>query len=105
MRFQNIVTKRGYVYILSNKTRSVLYIGVTNNLVKRIWMHRHSRGSEFTQKYRVKYLVYYESFKHLERAINREKQLKNWHREWKFNLIRKHNPSLKDLWPKIVTSK
>ncbi|NGP89223.1 GIY-YIG nuclease family protein [Fodinibius halophilus] len=102
MRFQNIVTQRGYVYILSNKTRRVLYIGVTGNLVKRVWLHRQGLGSEFTQKYRTKYLIHYESFKHIERAINREKQLKNWHREWKLNLIREHNPKFRDLWPKIL---
>ena len=101
MRFQNIVTKRGYVYIISNKNRNVIYIGVTSDLKERIWKHRKGKGSVFRRKYRLKYLVYYEEFSHIPNAIDREKQLKNWHREWKFNLINVKNPTLKDLWPKI----
>ncbi|MDX1672984.1 MAG: GIY-YIG nuclease family protein [Balneolaceae bacterium] len=101
MKFQNIVTKKGYVYILSNFKRNVLYTGVTSDIVKRIWEHRMGNGSVFTKKYNLVYLVYYEEFKHIERAIDREKQLKNWHREWKFNLIKSKNPEMKDLWPLI----
>ena len=102
MRFQNIVTKRGYVYIVSNKSRNVIYIGVTSNLKGRIWKHRKGKGSVFARKYKLKYLVYYEEFSHIQDAIDREKQLKNWHREWKFNLIKEENPTLKDLWPSLA---
>ena len=102
MRFQNIRTKRGYIYILTNKRRSVLYIGVTANLKERIWKHKQGKGSIFARKYQLKYLVYYEVFEHMDDAIDREKQLKNWHRDWKFSLIKKTNPTLKDLWPEVI---
>jgi len=102
MRFQNIRTKPGYIYILTNKRRNVLYIGVTADLTQRIWKHKQGLGSEFTKKYKLKYLIYYESYPHMQDAINREKQLKNWHREWKFNLIKETNPTLKDLWSEIL---
>lgn len=87
----------GYVYILSNYKRNVFYIGVTNNLERRLAEHKESIGSKFTEKYKCKYLVYYEQFSNIEDAIRREKQLKNWHREWKINLIKSMNPDLKDL--------
>jgi len=102
MRFQNIRTKPGYIYILTNKRRNVLYIGVTADLTQRIWKHKQGLGSEFTKKYKLKYLIYYESYPHMQDAINREKQLKNWHREWKFNLIKETNPTLKDLWSEVI---
>ena len=103
MRFQNIVTKRGYLYILSNLKRNVLYIGVTQDLIKRVWEHKRGLGAKFTQKYNLKYLVYYEQFHHIQDAIDREKQLKNWHRDWKFNLIKQKNLDLKDLWSEIIS--
>jgi putative endonuclease len=87
----------GYVYILSNHARSVLYVGVTNNLERRIFEHRNNQGCSFTKKYRCMSLLYYEIFEKITDAILREKQLKNWHREWKLNLIRSFNPNLKDL--------
>jgi len=80
----------------------VLYIGVTADLTQRIWKHKQGLGSEFTKKYKLKYLIYYESHPHIRNAINREKQLKNWHREWKFNLIKETNPTLKDLWSEVI---
>ncbi len=87
----------GYVYILSNYGRNRFYIGVTSNLEGRIREHKNRKGSEFTKKYKLKYLVYYEEFPNIVEAIHREKQLKNWHHKWKVNLIKKLNPTLKDL--------
>jgi putative endonuclease len=86
-----------YVYILTNKYRTTFYIGVTNNLSKRILEHNENMGSVFTQKYNLKSLIYYEEFTSIQEAIAREKQLKNWKREWKINLIRESNPNLKNL--------
>ncbi len=84
------------VYILSNFTRTVFYIGVTNNLVSRILQHR-SNESTFTAKYKCHHLMCYEDYADIRNAIAREKQLKNWKREWKIELIRKENPDLVDL--------
>ncbi|WP_282628568.1 GIY-YIG nuclease family protein [Empedobacter sedimenti] len=86
-----------YVYILTNKYRTVFYIGVTNNLVKRIESHKEGMGSIFTQKYNLKSLIYFEEFTSISQAILREKQLKNWKREWKINLIKSKNLNLKDI--------
>ena len=84
------------VYILSNFARSVFYIGVTNDLVRRIIEHRNSQNS-FCAKYNCRYLMYYEDYSDVRNAIAREKQLKNWKRQWKIDLIRKDNPDLHDL--------
>jgi len=89
--------KNGYVYIMSNKNRTTFYIGVTNNLEKRVSEHRSGKGSEFTSKYNLSDLVYYELIPDIEEAIKREKQLKRWHRDWKINLIKSFNPDMKDL--------
>lgn len=86
-----------YVYILTNKYRTIFYIGVTNNLVKRIEAHKEGTGSSFTQKYNVKSLIYFEEFTSISQAILREKQLKNWKREWKINLIKSKNLNLEDI--------
>jgi putative endonuclease len=89
--------KGGYIYILTNKNRNVLYIGVTSDLANRICEHKSGRGSSFTRKYRCTVLLYFEFFEHIEPAIEREKQLKNWHRNWKLDLIKSKNPKLIDL--------
>ena len=89
------------VYILSNYTNSTLYIGVTSNLAKRIWEHKNHVISGFTDKYNVNKLVYYEITESIETAIKREKQLKNWHRDWKINLIKQKNPNFDDLSKEI----
>lgn len=94
--------KIGYVYMLSNYSRNVIYIGVTNDLIERISDHRKGRGSKFTKRYKVKHLLYFEKYPNIVEAIHREKQLKNWHREWKFNLVKNENPNLEDLWHKLV---
>jgi putative endonuclease len=86
-----------FVYILSNHSKSVLYIGVTNNLIRRVYEHQHSLVKGFTERYNVKELIYFEEFNQIIDAITREKQLKNWHHEWKINLVKSNNPELKDL--------
>ena len=89
--------KGGYIYILSNKNRTTLYIGVTSDLDRRIAEHVEGEGSKFSSKYNLTDLVYFEEFDDISEAIAREKQLKNWKREWKINLIKRLNPELKDL--------
>jgi putative endonuclease len=89
--------KLSYTYILTNKYRTTFYIGVTANLSKRLYEHIEGSGSIFTNKYNIKDLIYYEEFTDINEAIAREKQLKNWHKEWKLNLIRESNPTLKTL--------
>ena len=85
------------VYIMTNYLETSLYIGVTSNLQKRVWEHKNEVVKGFTEKYNVNKLVYYELTDSIETAINREKQLKRWHREWKINLIKEMNPEFKDL--------
>ncbi len=85
------------VYIMTNYSQSSLYIGVTSNLQKRVWEHKNKVVAGFTRKYNINRLVYYELTDSIETAINREKQLKRWHREWKINLIKEMNPDFRDL--------
>ena len=89
--------KKGYTYILSNYKRTVLYVGMTNDIESRVLQHKAGQGSRFTSKYKVIYLMHFESFPSINSAIEREKQLKNWHKEWKWNLIKENNPLLTDL--------
>ena len=86
-----------YTYIMANKGDDVLYIGVTSNLEGRILQHKKREIKGFTSKYYVNKLVYYEEFETAYEAIAREKQLKNWHRQWKINLIKRSNPTFKDI--------
>jgi len=86
-----------YIYILTNKFNTVFYVGVTNNIAKRSFEHKAGLIEGFTKKYRVKKLVYLEEYSDINEAIKREKQLKNWHRDWKLNLIKKVNPEFNDL--------
>ena len=85
------------VYIMTNFHNSVLYIGVTNNLLRRVVEHKRKINKGFSSMYNLKKLVYFEITSSIEDAINREKQLKNWKRKWKMDLIRKSNPEFKDL--------
>ena len=85
------------VYILTNKYRTTFYIGITANLSKRLLEHFEGVASKFTKKYSLVDLVYFEEFTDINQAIAREKQLKNWHKEWKVNLIKTKNPKLKTL--------
>ena len=86
-----------YVYILANKTNSTVYIGVTSDLMRRLWEHRNDRIEGFTKTYHVHKLVYYESFSDVRDAIAREKQLKGWRRARKNELIESVNPAWEDL--------
>ncbi len=95
----------GFVYIMSNKNRTTNYIGVTNDLERRVIEHKSGFGSKFTSRYKLHDLMYYEYFDGIVPAINREKQLKNWHREWKWDLIKKENAKLKDLAADWFTEK
>lgn len=96
------MNKPYYVYILGN-TRPTLYIGVTNNLIRRVYEHKQELVEGFTKKYHIKKLLYYEILDSIESAIEREKQLKHWVREWKLDVIRKFNPDFKDLYNSILT--
>lgn len=89
--------KLGYVYIMSNKYRTTFYIGVTSNLMRRVLEHKIGIGSEFTKEYHLTYLVYQEMVPGIKYAIQREKQLKNWKKKWKIDLIKTTNPNLVDL--------
>jgi putative endonuclease len=86
-----------YVYIMANKWNTVFYTGVTNNLTRRADEHLYASVADFTKKYQIKKIVYVEEYNSIIEAIQREKQLKNWHREWKINLVRSMNPMFKDL--------
>ena len=92
-----------YVYILASKKNGTLYIGVTNNLVRRIYAHKNGFVDGFTKKYKIYTLVYYEVYTHVYDAITREKNLKKWNRKWKLKLIEKHNPNWNDLYPNIIS--
>jgi putative endonuclease len=86
-----------YVYMLTNRSRVVLYIGITNNLQARLWFHANAAGKSFTKRYRLDRLVYYESFDNPDDAIAREKELKRWRRERKNDLVETLNPKWNDL--------
>jgi len=96
-----MVTRHPTVYIISNKRRTVLYIGVTGWPQYRIRQHRMEIGGIFAAQNRCRHLVYYEHHRSMMGAIIREKQLKKWKRSWKMRLIRKSNPELEDLWHQI----
>lgn len=92
-----------YVYILSSGKNGTLYVGVTNDLKRRIWEHKHNLVKGFTKEYGVHDLVYYEQYEDIEQAILREKQMKTWKRFWKIKLINKSNPEWKDLYTSILS--
>lgn len=85
------------VYIMASPNNGVLYIGVTNDLVRRVWEHKNNKGSSFTTRYNCVKLVYYEDYNNISTAIEREKNLKNWKRSWKDELIYSVNPDMRDL--------
>ncbi|RZQ55120.1 excinuclease ABC subunit C [Pseudoalteromonas phenolica] len=89
------------VYILASKPKGTLYIGVTSNLKQRIYQHKAHLTDGFTHRYNVCQLVYFELFEDMYHAITREKQLKNWHRKWKINLIEENNPEWLDLYANL----
>jgi len=94
--------KHPCVYLLASHRNGTLYVGVTSNLVARVWQHREHAVEGFTAKYDVTRLVWYEQHEALESAILREKRLKKWRRAWKVELVDAFNPSWRDLWPDIV---
>jgi putative endonuclease len=94
--------RRFYVYILASRIGGTLYIGVTNDLVRRLGEHRLKLVDGFTEKYDVIRLVYFEQFEDPENAIKREKRLKKWNRAWKIRLLEEHNPDWQDLYPGIA---
>ncbi len=91
-----------WVYILASRVGGTLYIGVTNDLVRRVYEHRSGAGDGFTGKHAVHRLVYFEPYSDIENAIHREKRLKEWQRAWKIRLIEETNPNWDDLYPAIA---
>jgi len=96
------MSKDYYVYILTNYNETSFYIGVTNNIIRRVAEHKQNFVAGHTQKYNLTKLVYFEITSTVEEAIKREKKLKNWHREWKINLIKRFNPEFKDLYDDLI---
>jgi putative endonuclease len=93
--------KGGYVYVVTNKAKSVLYIGVTSNLSARITQHRSGEGSAFTKRYNCIYLIYYRFFDTIVEAIENDKKMKRWNRAWKDKRITEFNPQWTDLYNEI----
>ena len=94
--------KEYYVYILANKRGGVLYLGTTNDLMRRVYEHRQGLVEGFTKKYCIDRLVYYEQTNDVMSAITREKQIKKWNRKWKIRLIEKCNPRWEDLYEQYI---
>ncbi|MBZ0133920.1 MAG: GIY-YIG nuclease family protein [Rhodocyclaceae bacterium] len=90
------------VYILASKRNGTLYIGVTSDLIKRVWEHKNDLVEGFTKEYGVHQLVYFEMLEDMVLAIQREKQMKKWNRDWKIQLIEKDNPEWHDLYDSLV---
>jgi putative endonuclease len=91
-----------FVYMLASKRNGTLYVGMTDDLVKRVWQHRNDVIPGFTQRYGVKTLIWYESHESRESAFARERQMKKWNRSWKLDLIEKANPTWRDLWDEVI---
>jgi putative endonuclease len=96
------MAKQAAVYILASKRNGTLYIGVTSQLMKRVWEHKNDSVDGFSKRYGVHRLVYYELHADIASAITREKQLKKWNRAWKLKLIESQNPDWNDLWKGIT---
>ena len=94
--------KQPAVYILASKRNGTLYTGVTSDLVKRVWEHKNDLAEGFTKQYRVHDLVWFELHDNMTSAIEREKNIKEWKRQWKIKLIESNNPNWKDLYDDIV---
>jgi len=91
-----------YVYIMTNKAFGTLYIGITNDLIRRVWEHKEKLIAGFTKRYGLDKLLYYEVHDSVEAAIRREKQMKDWNRNWKLRQIMEMNPDWKDLYAEIT---
>ena len=96
-----MMEKQFYVYMLASKRNGTLYLGVTSDIVKRVWQHKNGLAEGFTRKYGIKYLVYYEIHEDAENAIKRERQLKKWRRPWKLELLEEKNSEWRDLYVDI----
>ena len=94
--------KQPCVYLLASRWNGTLYVGVTSDLVKRVWEHKHNVVAGFTKKYRIHDLVWFEQHATMDSAIAREKAIKEWKRAWKIELIEKSNPKWIDLYPDII---
>lgn len=94
--------KTYYVYLMSSQKRGTLYVGVTNDLIRRVWEHKHDVVEGFTKKYQVHQLVWFEETSDVTAALHREKQIKKWRRQWKIDLIEKENPKWDDLYDQLV---
>jgi putative endonuclease len=97
-----MLTRSYFVYLLASRPNGTLYVGVTNDLGKRIWQHKQDLVEGFTKKYGVKTLVWFEQTESIESAIVREKQIKKWKRDWKVELIEMKNPQWRDLYEEIA---
>ena len=95
------MSKTYYVYLLASSKRGTLYLGVTSNLVKRVYEHKENLADGFTKRYSIKELVWYEAHEDVVAAITREKQIKKWNRNWKIELIESFNPEWRDLYQDI----
>lgn len=93
-----------YVYILASQRNGTLYVGVTNNLLRRVQEHREGLVEGFTKRYGVKTLVYFEAHQEINEAILREKRIKRWRRKWKLELIETENPQWLDLWQELTST-
>ncbi|MEA1959666.1 MAG: GIY-YIG nuclease family protein [Chloroflexota bacterium] len=96
------MTKRPAVYILASRKHGTLYVGVTSDLVKRIWEHKNNYVDSFTKRYGVHTLVWYEQHETMESAIAREKAIKEWKRDWKIKMIERSNPEWNDLYDGLL---
>ncbi len=94
--------KQPVIYVLANQRNGKLYIGVTSNLIKRVFLHKNGFLDGFTDKHKTHMLVYYEIHQSMKNAINRENQLNNWNRKWKVYLIEKFNPNWDDLYKSLL---
>jgi putative endonuclease len=91
-----------FVYILASKRNGTLYVGMTDDLVRRVWQHRSGEIAGFTKNYDIKLLVWHEAHESRESAFIRERQIKKWNRTWKLELIEKENPAWRDLWDEVT---
>jgi putative endonuclease len=94
--------KQPCVYLLSSRRHGTLYVGVTSDLVKRVWQHKENLADGFTKRYKVHQLVWYELHERMDSALRREKAIKNWKRSWKVAMIEKDNPKWRDLYEELV---
>jgi putative endonuclease len=94
--------KHYFVYIMTNKMYGTLYVGITNDLLRRVFEHKEGKTKGFTSKYHLDKLIYYDESSDVNAAIRREKQLKGWNRQWKINLIEEFNPNWNDLSQRLL---